>query len=132
MSSKLVGFRCPDDLVEQLNDRASEKGLTTSEFIRQIVDETLFPGKNDQKANLSQSKDELFESMKTLEGWLEELDQKVNKMQVCWNCGSTLHLHRFDDHWHLECLLCGFYTKDYLYPEWKGPPADYITFDEAQ
>lgn len=43
MGSKLIGFRVPSDLAEQLEARAAEEGRSTSELLRELVDDKLYP-----------------------------------------------------------------------------------------
>jgi len=49
MGSKVIGFRVPDDLAEELERFSSEHGQTTSEFLRKLVDDTLYPGSGRQR-----------------------------------------------------------------------------------
>ena len=51
MGSKLIGFRVADDLAEQIETRAAEEGISTSELLRKLVDEELYPsGKGEREA----------------------------------------------------------------------------------
>ncbi len=43
MGSKLIGFRIADDLAEEVEAKAAEKGLSTSELLRTLVDKELYP-----------------------------------------------------------------------------------------
>ncbi len=43
MASKVIGFRLPEDMVEELEKVCEERGLTVAEFLRSLVDETLYP-----------------------------------------------------------------------------------------
>ena len=59
--------------------------------------------------------------------------KKFSKLHICPDCGAPLHLHRVGEHvnkslgdgiwsgeeWHLECLVCGYCTTNYIYPKWK-------------
>ncbi len=45
MGSKLIGFRLDNDLAEEIEAKAAEKGQSTSELLRELVDELLYPGK---------------------------------------------------------------------------------------
>jgi len=49
MGSKVIGFRVPDDLAEELERFSSEHGQTTGEFLRKLVDDTLYPGSGRQR-----------------------------------------------------------------------------------
>ena len=44
MASKVIGFRVPEDLAEELEKVSEERGMTVAEFMRSLVDETLYPG----------------------------------------------------------------------------------------
>lgn len=43
MASKVIGFRLPEDLAVQLEKVSEERGMTVTEFMRILVDETLYP-----------------------------------------------------------------------------------------
>ncbi len=43
MASKVIGFRVPEDLAEELEKVSEERGMTVTEFMRILVDETLYP-----------------------------------------------------------------------------------------
>lgn len=44
MSSKVIGFRVPEDIAEKLEKVSEEHGITVAEFLRSLVDEALYPG----------------------------------------------------------------------------------------
>jgi len=44
MASKVIGFRVPEDVAEELEKVSEQRGLTVAEFLRSLVDETLYPG----------------------------------------------------------------------------------------
>ncbi len=46
MGSKVIGFRVPVDLAEELERVSSERGQTTAEFLRGLVDDALYPPKD--------------------------------------------------------------------------------------
>lgn len=46
MGSKIIGFRVPDDLAEEIEKVSAEKGQTVTEFLRKLVDEALYPSKS--------------------------------------------------------------------------------------
>ena len=64
--------------------------------------------------------------------------KKFSKLHICPDCGASLHLHRVNDSvksdgtigqgrsWHFECLICGYYTINYLYPTWKAEGGTYF------
>ena len=43
MASKVIGFRVPEDIATQLEKTSEENGMTVAEFMRRLVDETLYP-----------------------------------------------------------------------------------------
>jgi len=114
----MVGFRVADDIVEQIERAAGERGQTTAEFLRKLVDNELYPEKSKKNANMSQIDPEAF---KSLGDWIEGLSQDIVKLHICPDCEHSLHVHRLEDSWHLECPVCGFYTVNYKYPKWKEP-----------
>ena len=52
MGSRVVGFRVPDDLAEKLEKVSSEHGKSTSEFLRKLVDDALYPSKDSHTATV--------------------------------------------------------------------------------
>jgi len=52
MGSKTIGLRLPDDLAQELEKVSVEKGQTTSEFVRQLIDDALYPAKTEAKGEL--------------------------------------------------------------------------------
>jgi len=182
MGSKVVGFRVPDDLAEELERVSSERGQTTAEFLRKLVDDELYPSKstttlkdddgdeltlsdvyeevnghdnaieeiNGKIGTLTQDVNNRFnvafnETAKLAnEDWhldirckdlekfinrtIEECKQiigdyekKLGKLHTCPDCGASLHLHRHGEEnlWHLECVICGYYSLDYKATVWK-------------
>jgi hypothetical protein len=45
VGSKLIGFRLDNDLAEEIEAKAAEKGQSTSELLRELVDELLYPSR---------------------------------------------------------------------------------------
>ena len=45
MGSKLIGFRLDNDLAEEIEAKAAEKGQSTSELLRELVGELLYPSR---------------------------------------------------------------------------------------
>lgn len=43
MASKVIGFRLPEDMADELEKVSEERGMTVTEFMRILVDETLYP-----------------------------------------------------------------------------------------
>ncbi len=48
MASKVIGFRIPEDVAEELEKVSEERGMTVAEFMRSLVDETLYPATNNK------------------------------------------------------------------------------------
>jgi len=46
MGSRVVGFRVPEDLAEELEKVSNERGQSTAEFLRKLVDDALYPSKD--------------------------------------------------------------------------------------
>jgi len=44
MGSKVVGFRCPNDLAEEFEQFCETAGKTTGEVLRKLVDDLIYPG----------------------------------------------------------------------------------------
>ena len=44
MGSKVVGFRCPNDLAEEFEQFCERAGKTTGEVLRKLVDDLIYPG----------------------------------------------------------------------------------------
>jgi hypothetical protein len=125
MGSKMVGFRVADNIGGEIERAAGERGQTTAEFLRKLVDNELYPGKNEKGANMSQPDPEALQS---LGEWVDGLSQDIVKLHVCPDCEHSLHVHRLEGSWHLECLVCGFYTVNYKYPKWKEPGVKLPTY----
>ena len=43
MASKVIGFRVPEDIALELERVSEERGIKVSEFLRALVDDTLYP-----------------------------------------------------------------------------------------
>ena len=54
MGSKTIGLRLPDDLAQELEKVSAEKGQTTSEFVRKLIDDALYPAKTEDKGELGE------------------------------------------------------------------------------
>jgi len=104
MGSKVVAFRVPVDLAEEL-ERASRKlGQTTTEFLRKLVDDTLYPLKGDSEVKLGESHQQnllaVNESFRqTIENYnkkMNDFEEKLSKLHICPDCGASLHSHRLE------------------------------------
>ncbi len=68
MGSKLIGFRMADDLAEQLETKAAEEGQSTSEFLRRLVDEALYPGPGQERLEARREAPETMAEFEKLYG----------------------------------------------------------------
>ena len=65
-------------------------------------------------------RDSFNRDLAALQSRIDQIQRMVSKLHVCPDCGASLHLHRLEkDSWHLECLLCGYYSVNCKYPKWK-------------
>lgn len=65
MGSRVIGFRVPDDLAEELERVSCERGMTTAEFLRKLIDDTIYPSNPEKNAALADTS--LEEQINTLE-----------------------------------------------------------------
>lgn len=78
MGSKVIGIRMADDLAEELELKAAEEGLSTSEFMRNLVDQTLYPGKDRSAGDGSKGQAVLTEQVGRL---TEQLNNHTQQLQ---------------------------------------------------
>ena len=52
MGSKVIGFRLPGDMAEELEKESQNRGITPSDFLRGLVDEALYPIRKEQPTTL--------------------------------------------------------------------------------
>lgn len=83
MASKVVGFRIPEDVAEELEKVSEERGMTVTEFMRSLVDETLYPA-TDHKG---QEKDDTVtsEQLESLANEHKDLVDRVKSLCVLIN-----------------------------------------------
>ncbi len=83
MTSKVIGFRVPEDIAEELEKVSEERGMTITEFMRSLVDETLYPA-TDHKG---QEKDDTVtsEQLESLANEHKDLVDRVKSLCVLIN-----------------------------------------------
>ena len=79
MGSKVIGFRLPGDLAEELEKACRDRGIATSDFLRGLVDEALYPNRKEQPATLDKAYIERFigELTKQLDSHSEQLKRTM-------------------------------------------------------
>ena len=83
MASKVIGFRIPEDVAEELEKVSEERGMTVTEFMRSLVDETLYPASD----NNSQEKDDsvTLEQLESLTNEHQNLVDQVESLSILMN-----------------------------------------------
>lgn len=84
MASKVIGFRVPEDLAEELKRICEQRGMTVAEFLRSLVDETLYPGAQvheDESDNVTrQQVESLSSAHRDLANKVQDLSAKVDRV----------------------------------------------------
>ena len=81
MGSKVVGFRLQDDLAEALGKLSAANGMTTTDFLRKMVDDKLYPPT--VKAELKETNaDEQIAKLAEQAKLLEEKDSELETTQA--------------------------------------------------
>lgn len=83
MASKVIGFRIPEDVAEELEKVSEERGMKIAEFMRSLVDETLYPASD----NNGQKKDGsvILEQLESLANEHKDLVDQVESLSVLIN-----------------------------------------------
>lgn len=83
MASKVIGFRIPEDVAEELEKVSEERGMKIAEFMRSLVDETLYPASD----NNGQEKDDsvTLEQLESLANEHKDLVDQVESLSVLIN-----------------------------------------------
>ena len=87
MASKVIGFRIPEDVAEELEKVSEERGMTVAKFMRSLVDETLYPAtenkgqKNGDSVTLEQL-ESLANEHKDLVDQVQGLSHLINHIGV--------------------------------------------------
>ncbi len=91
MGSKVIGFRVPDDLAEEFKHACEQRGQTTGEVLRQLVDDMLYPNREEAALSTDES---VLGRLDVLEGvyevlgkQLKDFDERLELVQV--NRGLT-------------------------------------------
>lgn len=87
MASKVIGFRVPEDIAEELEKVSEERGMTVAKFMRSLVDETLYPpteskGKVEADTNEREQLESLANEHKDLVDQVESLYLLMNHIGV--------------------------------------------------
>jgi len=73
MGSRVIGFRVPDDLAGELERVSGERGMTTAEFLRKLVDDTIYPSNHEQTASLADTSiGEQIDKLEDTQSWLND------------------------------------------------------------
>ena len=83
MASKVIGFRVPEDIAEELEKVSEERGMTVAKFMRSLVDETLYPASD----NNGQEKDDsvTLEQLESLTNEHKDLVDEVESLSILIN-----------------------------------------------
>lgn len=84
MGSKMLGFRVPDDEYEDIEKTAAERGQTTAEFLRKLVDDVLYPSKDKAKGELEDegvTLSDIVENIDLHEQQITEIDTKLESVK---------------------------------------------------
>ena len=84
MGSKTIGLRLPDDLAQELEKVSVEKGQTTSEFVRQLIDDALYPVKNESEAELEDGEitiHDVVENVNLHEEQITEINKNIEAVR---------------------------------------------------
>jgi len=97
MGSKVIGFRVPDDLAEEFKHACEERGQTTGEVLRQLVDDMLYPNREEAALSTDES---VLGRLDVLEGVYEVLgkqfkdfDERLELAQVSRELTETDREH---------------------------------------
>lgn len=91
MATRVLTIRLPVDTFEKLDSVTTEKGKTVSEFVRDLIDEALYPSKDKGTATLWDSAGE------ELKAKVAEIDESVNQMAEDFTSGTEIR-----DKWFTE------------------------------
>ncbi len=86
MGSKVIGFRVPDDLAEEFKHACEQRGQTTGEVLRQLVDDMLYPNREEAALSTDESvlgRLDLLEGVYEVLGkQLKDLDERLELSEV--------------------------------------------------
>ena len=75
MGSKIITFRVPDDIYDEFGNKCESEGHTSSEKLREFVDDYLYPTKGEEKP------EETSERGEGLNAELEALTMRVEALE---------------------------------------------------
>ena len=78
MGSRMVGFRVPEDIYEEIERVSEERGVTTADFLRKLVDETLYPSSRGGTSTMANTS--MKEQLGNLEDTLNWLTDEFNNL----------------------------------------------------
>ena len=80
MGSKVIGFRVPDDLAEQLERVSGERGMTTADFLRRLVDDALYPPNPERTSSMADTSiEEQLGRLEHTQTWLVDEFNNLSK-----------------------------------------------------
>ena len=94
MGSKVIGFRIPEDVAEELEKVSEERGMTVTEFMRSLVDETLYPASDnngqeegdkvspEQLESLANEHKDLVDQVESLSVLINHIGMKIAKYET--------------------------------------------------
>ncbi len=87
MASKVIGFRVPEDIAEELEKVSEERGMTVAKLMRSLVDETLYPasdnnGQEKDDSAIREQLESLATEHKNLVDQVESLSHLINHIGV--------------------------------------------------
>jgi len=93
MGSKVIGFRVPSDLAEELERVSGERGMTTADLLRKLVDDVLYPSNRERSSTMSDAatKEQLNNLEETRASLVDELHALSNQVD---KLGEELELAR--------------------------------------
>ena len=104
MASKVIGFRVPEDIAIELEKVSGKGGMTVTEFMRSLVDETLYPASD----NKGQEKSGTV-TLEQLESVANEHKKLVDQVE------SLSHLMN-----HIGVKIAKYETEGIISPEQVG------------
>jgi len=86
MASRVIGFRIPEDMAEELEKVCEEHGMSVADFMRSLVDEALYPTSelsDDEGDNVTREEVEILANAhKDLADDVQELSRLIDRIGV--------------------------------------------------
>ena len=79
MASKVIGFRVPEDIAEELEKVSDERGMRVADFLRSLVDEALYP---DTQLHNNESDSTAREQVESLSSAYRDLTNRVQGLST--------------------------------------------------